>query len=573
MKRCSSSVVRDFSVLLLKSLDSPVAHEAASHLEKGDDAAYLALSLDLSKYSCPERFFCDYIAVNLLSKFDKLRVDVDREKVALEKFLASEQKCLETNKRWSLFNRGALPFASRLWDVFALTRGKIERLLGPFDWDECWRFMNFGPGASTDVPRKKGDAFYKFGLLRPSTTGLNAIAADVCLQMSPRWRSLASGPDSGNCLPLTIVDGNRVTTVPKNAKTDRVIAIEPTMNMFVQKGLGGVIRRRLKRVGVNLDSQERNQRLALKGSVDGSLATLDLSAASDCIALRVVEDLVPQDWFSAMKLCRSPLGSLPDGSKIRYQKVSSMGNGFTFELESLIFWAICSACIQVSGGSDRDLAVYGDDLVVPTGSVELVTEALNFAGFSLNEEKSFSAGPFRESCGKHYYSGRDVTPLYIRKDVVGVERLLWLANSVKRLAFRLRGLDYSCDSRLEGAYRLITGLLPRRFQRPAIPDGLGDGALIGDLDEVCPTIDRNTGQWRVRFTARVFSQRRVGEYPTLLKALWGLERRTPSEVEFQVRRLPDVASGGNSSEIPLARFKLVLVKALVRQWGDLGPWL
>lgn len=140
--------------------------------------------------------------------------------------------------------------------------------------------------------------------------------------------------------------GNKVTTVPKNSKTDRVIAIEPLMNMYVQKGIGGAIRHSLRSVGINLNDQTSNQRLAREGSLQGKLATVDLSSASDSVSLLLVEELLPPDWVAAIKLCRSPCGVLPDGSVINYQKVSSMGNGFTFELESLIFWAACSSVCQ-----------------------------------------------------------------------------------------------------------------------------------------------------------------------------------------------------------------------------------
>jgi hypothetical protein len=86
-----------------------------------------------------------------------------------------------------------------------------------------------------------------------------------------------------------MVSGNNVDWVPKNYKTDRTIAIEPDWNMFLQKGLGGLLRRRLRRVGQDLNDQSTNRFCAAVGSIDGSLATLDMSMASDTVAYRLVE--------------------------------------------------------------------------------------------------------------------------------------------------------------------------------------------------------------------------------------------------------------------------------------------
>ena len=47
-----------------------------------------------------------------------------------------------------------------------------------------------------------------------------------------------------------LTESNRLMTVPKNARTDRVIAAEPDWNMFFQLGLGASIRARLQKVGL-----------------------------------------------------------------------------------------------------------------------------------------------------------------------------------------------------------------------------------------------------------------------------------------------------------------------------------
>lgn len=94
----------------------------------------------------------------------------------------------------------------------------------------------------------------------------------------------------------------------------------------------------------------------------------------------------------------------------RYNKFSSMGNGTTFVLETLIFSSICVAM----GLKPREFAVYGDDIVVPSESVPLLMKTLRFIGFLPNEEKTHTVGPFRESCGVNAFNGVDITPFYLR---------------------------------------------------------------------------------------------------------------------------------------------------------------
>ena len=157
------------------------------------------------------------------------------------------------------------------------------------------------------------------------------------------------------------------------------------------------------------DAQEHHQRLAREASVRGHLTTDDLRSASDCVTLALTKLLTPQAWFEAFYRLRSHVGTLPDGSQITYEKISSMGNGYTFELETLLFYALVRAVC----GKEGTVSVYGDDLIYPSQFVGPVRELLAFCGFETNVEKSFATGPFRESCGGHYFKGHDVTPFYL----------------------------------------------------------------------------------------------------------------------------------------------------------------
>lgn len=102
--------------------------------------------------------------------------------------------------------------------------------------------------------------------------------------------------------------------------------------------------------------------------------------------------------------------------------ISTMGNGYTFPLETLLFAAVVSAAAKVSsvpllyphGNRLGNFAVFGDDIIVPPEMVRNVLHLLSLLGFKTNEQKTFVEGPFRESCGRDFYSGHDVRGVYIK---------------------------------------------------------------------------------------------------------------------------------------------------------------
>lgn len=302
LSRKTGCIALPTCISALRGLGGNFALSCADDLTAGRYQEYLDRKLDISSYEDPREFHRDYIALNLLSKWQHFDLQVDREQAAYDDFLKSEQICSEANVRIASFDRTLHSLQDRLPSIINAARVKIEALLGDFSWDSCLRYMDFGPGASIGIRRTKGDSYYKFGHLRPTTTGANAVLAGCVVKTSPAWETWLtqnSGREIFDC--FEIVEGDRITTVPKNAKKDRVICIQPLMNVFVQKGIGGVIRKKLKRVNIDLNSQFRNQELARKGSIDGSVATLDLKMASDCVSLGLVELLLPPDWVVALK--------------------------------------------------------------------------------------------------------------------------------------------------------------------------------------------------------------------------------------------------------------------------------
>jgi len=206
---------------------------------------------------------------------------------------------------------------------------------------------------------------------------------------------------------------------------------------------------------VNLDFQGLNQALAIYGSHSGKYATIDLASASDTVSKEVVQALLPEPWLTILAAMRSPDYRL-DGEWHCYAKWSSMGNGYTFELESLLFWALCSSI-------DEDVAVYGDDLIVPTQSFESIVRVLEVCGFTVNTEKSFSSGPFRESCGQDAFHGVSVTPIYW-KEPLDDQGTLTLVNQISVLSARLGPEEFRFPG-LKKVWKDLVYQLPKRFQQ------------------------------------------------------------------------------------------------------------
>jgi len=224
----------------------------------------------------------------------------------------------------------------------------------------------------------------------------------------------------------------RVISVPKTLKTPRIIGIEPTAMQYMQQALLPEILACLKRVDylnsmLGFDDQVPNQDMALEGSLTGELATLDLSEASDRVSNQHVRLLLHghEHLFDAVDACRSRKADVPGHGIIRLAKFASMGSALCFPMEAMVFLTVVFLGIQKSLNTSLTLndiksfqgsvRIYGDDIIIPVDHVESVIEALHSFGFVVNLNKSFWTGRFRESCGREYYDGNDVSIVKIRQ--------------------------------------------------------------------------------------------------------------------------------------------------------------
>jgi hypothetical protein len=224
----------------------------------------------------------------------------------------------------------------------------------------------------------------------------------------------------------------RVITVPKTLKTPRIIAIEPTAVQYMQQAIlekfvSEVQTDSLLYAFLGFDDQITNQTMAQRGSLDGSLATLDLSEASDRVSNQHVRELLGNHpWlFKAVDATRSRKADVPGYGVIRLAKFASMGSALCFVMEAMVFLTVCFLGIEevlnrrlsrrdIESFRDR-VRVYGDDIIIPIDTVDSVVRSLETFGFRVNRDKSFWTGKFRESCGKEYYAGHDVSVVRVRR--------------------------------------------------------------------------------------------------------------------------------------------------------------
>ncbi|UJQ85630.1 MAG: replicase [Leviviridae sp.] len=398
-------------------------------------------------------FRLSYLCDVFLSKHPSLEGGVSseaREKLAFEKMLASEKRNSATNCRL-LPSDGILP--SDVSAVFHYARRIMAGILGPLTADVVVN-ATFSNGASTSKKRHQGDAFFKIVGKSDVTQDAYGFAV-AAVKAYPLYEEFLTEQYGSSDNWFNVVQGNEAFTVPKNSSIDRAACKEPDLNMFLQSGVGSHIRRRLRRHGIDLNDQTQNQRLAREGSIDGRLATIDLSSASDSVTRALVMTLVPYQWYSYLDAIRSKTG-LICGKRHRWEMFSSMGNGFTFELESAIFYSLARACL-IHLGIDDVVGVYGDDIILPCTAYNLLETILSFAGFTVNSKKSFARGFFRESCGKHFYEGVDVTPFFVKKPITDTTRIIWFLNQLRSWC----SVNGFCDSRFYPIWKKYSKLVPK----------------------------------------------------------------------------------------------------------------
>jgi len=383
-----------FSEVFIRDLQS-----ALEHADHGFKSRYLKEQM-LSKY-------CD----------SKTTPPSLRRAAAIDKWQRTELRNAKTNIRLMCLEPD---FTWTSYPVFIRKiRSLVKRILGPLVLDEILTGLVHSNGASTRVKRHENAAVLKL-----------MGEAHCSASARPYWDYARED----TMLDLQNVAGresSELFTVPKSSEIDRVACKEPEVNMLLQRSVGKYIARRLRKIGIDLSDQTVNQRLASTAVRDG-LATVDLSSASDSISKQLVQTLLPFEWWSLLDDLRvkSTIVKTSNSEElVELEMFSSMGNGFTFELESLLFYAITRVTAEVSSVSGR-ISVFGDDIIAPAGLIPRLIRVFSWFGFKTNAKKTFWTGAFRESCGKHYHGGRDVSPFFVRGEVSHLYDLVKTLNQV-----------------------------------------------------------------------------------------------------------------------------------------------
>jgi hypothetical protein len=314
--------------------------------------------------------------------------------------------------------------------LFERVCDQIVRRFHDFDPDSI--IGNHGPGAVADS--QSGMDKYVFPtwnqrLERVFPRDLHA-SANIRLFEYGSWHSEGSLGDLRE-LPAKLIPVNKTQEKP------RLIASEPTANQFIQGGLRKWIRRMID-VGVlgsciSIQDQTPSRDLAVLASTDATLATVDLSAASDRLSCWTVERVFREApaLLNALAAARSQY--LVDRKYTKtytmLRKYAPQGNATVFPIQSIVYaCASIASVIWSTPGlgicSDADLwrsilkassevRVFGDDIILPALALPALSSLLELCQLEVNGDKSHYSGSFAESCGMDAFMGADVTPAYM----------------------------------------------------------------------------------------------------------------------------------------------------------------
>jgi len=378
-----------------------------------DVQAHLVENLDFDNpWYSHKQFASTYLLSNVIRKWIPQDTKVP-DAAAYESFISANNRC----KEWTYCPQ---------WEVDRVVLGEIQRDIENLLSEDGLPFLDSfydllregrpGPGAARGA---LGTSLYsKFFSSRLTSTSLmlyklysdySQWIPSFCEAECQRFQEFG---------PAEIVNGSKCTFVPKTDSSSRMVCVEPSLNMFFQLGLATLLEKRLKRsFGIDLKTQpDVNRELAKRGSIDGTLCTIDLSSASDSVSLQLVKLLFPRWFFDTLMELRSP-SVLIGQSEVRLNMISTMGNGFTFPLQTIIFSAILRSVNRVflSNRVSHEWSCFGDDLICRTEVFDRVCYYLRQFGFLTNPKKTFNRGLFRESCGSDWYNGQAVRPVFVKQ--------------------------------------------------------------------------------------------------------------------------------------------------------------
>lgn len=302
-----------------------------------------------------------------------------------------------------------------LRDIVMWARGFTHDILGDFSEAELLPLCEFGKHAAVGVPLRRATLASKWSTITGSQPQLDWFYSSYCGYNRMLDEFLVE-----HAIEPRVVDELALTFVPKNSKGCRSITPNTTVGSLRTDGLGKMVERRLRRVGLDITSlQEQHRDLARIASIDQRFVTCDQSSASDNITGWLLELLLPKSWYREFDLGRVPYIRMPNGELVKARSFCTMGIGYTFPLQTLVFYVLAKAISASMFDGTDFVSCYGDDLIISARLWPFIKEIFPKFGLLINAEKSFSSGFFRESCGGDYYRGVDVRPfqpLWVDRD-------------------------------------------------------------------------------------------------------------------------------------------------------------
>ena len=252
---------------------------------------------------------------------------------------------------------------------------------------------------------------------------------------------------------LTLVHGSRASTVDKSNDKRRFINVEPFCNIILQRFVSQGVRIVLRQEGNDLEIGQQVHRRR----ISDDCATVDFTNASDSTILDVCNRLFPSRVTKYLNRYRSPM-VLVNGDYHLPHKLSSMGNGFTFEIMS----ALLLACARVF---DPHATVYGDDVIIDNSVANEFIELAHGLGYRVNCKKTFIDSSFRESCGAFFQAGYGYIECFDIHWIESDSDLIITTNKFRKMASSHKG---RLSELLIGAYNALVSCVPLRFMGPAV---------------------------------------------------------------------------------------------------------
>lgn len=540
MRNLASRLVRDFQRGLQ---DYSFCCSFLSSLRDGSVAEIRAATpaIDVNSGQSPAYFKAQY-QLHSIFKRHRFEVDTYSDEELTEKAINT---FMETQHRLRALDFNSLSASTQR--VVRIARHYIAHVLGVYDDEECRSRSRFGRKASVGIPARMACEAARWEIpLSGSPDQINWFDSEMSQieQVQEYWAAQKGSDPSRSTYQET--RSLTLTLVPKTFKSLRAIMPNTTIGSYMSYGIGEMIRVRLKRKGYDIRRLQHQHRvLAERASrtYDGD-ATCDLSSASDSISVALVEQLFPADWVEILRRSRIGTVVLPNGLEVQSETHCTMGVGYTFPLQTLVFLALLKA-IQWQYyplGKQRHISVYGDDMIYPSKMHGRVVEHLTELGFVINLDKSYHDGHFRESCGGDYYRGVDVRPFQPKNGSANVGQKAYEATLYKAINGLLRRW-HECEIG-ETLQYLLSEIENMSVAVKRVPDDYPDDAGVR-----CPYPDahkflecanlailKNVGHGLFRFSyLRLMPDDRKEDRHA--PYLWLATRGGPDDVDAQYRQL------------------------------------